>query len=336
VVTRAGQGTYPGGANGLKVTASTVYRPSFAAVLGLGAFHIAASATANITTDSGNAMILALSSAACPGMKATGSGSVTANGGNIQVNSNCSEALRQTGTGMLRAINGAINVTGHYSQVGSGGATPTPHNNMPVVPDPLENLPVPTKPPESLRRGAGTSAKPKTFLITGSSSTTLEPGLYYGGIKMTGSGNLTLRGGIYYIAGGELTLVGSGNIIAEGVFFYLTNDPEKPTVDGKYAPFTFAGSAGSRLRPMSSGTYKNITVFQDRANTAEASVTGSGNNMSGTLYFHSANAKAAGSAQWSGAVQLIADTIETHGTSDVTWTWDPSQLFGVPKATITK
>ena len=335
VLAQAGQGTYPSGANGIKVTARTVYRPGLAAVLGLGAFNIAADATVNIRLGAGNALILALSSSACPGMTAGGSGAVTAIDGNIQVNSNCNEALNHTGGGMLKAVNAAINVTGLYRQGGSGIATPPPNEHMPVVPDPYASLNPPNKSLLSVR-GAGTAAKPKTLLINTGASTTLDPGVYYGGIKFTGGGHLTLRPGIYYIAGGELTLVGSGNVAADGVMFYLTNDPDKPTVDGRYAAFNFAGTAGSRLRPASSGAYKGILVFQDRANTMAANVTGGGNNVSGALYFKNADLKIGGSATWSGAVQLIANTIETKGSQDMTFIYDLNLLPGTPMPKITK
>ena len=140
VLARAGQGTYPSGANGLKVTAHTVYRPGIASVLGLGAFNIAAEATANIRMEAGNALILALDSSACAGLNASGSGTVTAIGGNIQVNSNCDMALNHTGGGTLRAVDAAINVTGLYRQTGNGLASPPPNIHMPVIPDPLARL----------------------------------------------------------------------------------------------------------------------------------------------------------------------------------------------------
>lgn len=332
IVGHAGTGSIPGSATGLRVIASSQYRPSFAAILGVGSMTVSASAKASVRSQAGNATILALSETACPGFDATGSGTVTANGGNIHVNAHCSQALRQTGSGSLRAVGGQITVVGGYSKVGSGTATPPPITGAAVIPDPLAALQPPNIGSYPVRHG--TPNDPDTLLITGSSSTTLDPGVYYGGIKVTGSGNVTLQPGVYIIAGGELTFTGSGHIIADGVFVYLTNDPWHPSGDGAYASLEVTGSSGSRFRPMSSGPYANLTFFQDRANTNQAEILGSGDLLGGTCYFPKARLKVAGSGNLVGTAQLIVDTIELTGSGNITFTYNADSFYGVPVAVI--
>lgn len=197
-----------------------------------------------------------------------------------------------------------------------------------MVPDPLASVLPPSFSGQPVRHG--TANNPDTLLITGSGSTTLQPGIYYGGIKVTGSGNVTLSPGIYIIAGGEFTFTGSGNIVADGVFVYLTNDPWHPSGDGAYASLEVTGSSGSRFRPMASGPYANITFFQDRANGNQAEILGSGDLLGGTCYFPAARLKVAGSGNLTGTAQLIADTIELTGSGNISFTHNAESFYKVP------
>ncbi len=276
----------------------------------------------------------------CPGLAFSGSGSITAEGGGIQVNSSCSNALDFTGSGeigvtgpgMFATRSGGIFVSGGVRKVGSGEIQPTPLTGVSPLPDPLASVQPPNIGSYPVRNG--TATVPSTLNITGSSSRTLDPGVYYGGIKMTGSGLLTLRPGIYIIAGGELTLGGSGQIVADGVFFYLTNDPTYPTGAGSYAGLNLNGSSNMHVTPMTSGPYRNLTFFQDRNNTKENNISGSGDLLSGTAYFPKAKLTVNGTGTMGGKAQLIADNIRFTGSGDMAFTYDTDYFYGMPSPII--
>ena len=244
---QAGTGVVPAGAQGLKIVAYYQYTPGFAGVVGIGAFNISAEAKGSLRLGGGNAVILTLGTATCPGLDFSGSGSITADGGGVQVNSSCSSALSfngsgeigVTGPGLYATRSGGIFVAGGVRKVGSGEIQPTPLTGVSPLPDPLAGVVPPNIGSYPVRNG--TATVPSTLSISGSSSRTLDPGVYYGGISMTGSGLLTLRPGIYIIAGGTLNLGGSGHIVADGVFFYLTNDPTNPSGAGAYSGLNLSG-----------------------------------------------------------------------------------------------
>ena len=196
---------------------------------------------------------------------------------------------------------------------GAAQYSPPPITGVPPIPDPLAGLQPPSIGNYPVRHG--TSTTPSTLRLTSSGSTTLDPGVYYGGIRATGSGPVTFAAGIYIIAGGELTLGGSGMITAEGVFFYLTRDPTNPTGEGAYAGMSLAGNGNLNVTPMTSGPYRNLTFFQDRQNTAPDVISGNGNMVSGTCYLPSASLTVNTNGSIGGTAQLIADTIRFSGTA---------------------
>jgi Flp pilus assembly protein TadG len=128
-------------------------------------------------------------------------------------------------------------------------SSPTSTNiciNQGALVDPLQNMPEPTKdlPPMIGRGGcpiAGVTVPTNTINTVNpaplsiSSSTTLCPGTYYGGISISG-GTTTMLPGLYYMATGGFSLTGSANLDARGVdpstgqvrgvtLFNGTNDP---------------------------------------------------------------------------------------------------------------
>ena len=332
VLGQAGLGSVPGGAMGVRVVAARSITPFFSQIVGIGVINVTAVATGGLTARGGNAIIIALDGSACEGLRITGSGLIRTVGGGIWVNSTCSQAMEMTGSADVEAVNSFINVVGGFRQVGSGTVTPYPTTGSPPIADPLASVAPPDISSYPVRYGS--ASNPKTLTITGSGSTTLDPGVYFGGIRFTGSGSVTFRPGVYIIAGGQFNLTGSGTVTADGCFFYVTNDPWKPTGDGAYANIKITGSGSWRFRPMDSGPYRNITFFQDRANTQQVDITGSGDMLSGTLYFPSAHLDIAGSGNMSGTAQLIAASIDMTGSGTMTYTYDVDQIYGLPSAII--
>ena len=336
IIGQAGSGVVPPHTMGIKVIASYRYTPGFAGVLGFGTFNISAEAKGGLRLGTGNAVILALSQSTCPGLSFGSSGSVTADGGGIQINASCSSALDfggsgeidVTGAGLYATRSGGIYVTGGVHKNSSGTISPEPITGVPAIADPLANVVPPNIGSYPVRNG--TATVPSTLKLTGGTNRTLDPGVYYGGLSATGNGITTLRPGIYIIAGGELTLGGSGVVIAEGVFFYVTNDPTNPSGMGSYAGVNLNGGGNMHVSPMASGPYRNLTFFQDRDDSKQANISGGGEFFGGTCYFPHAGLTVTGNAPMSGKAQLIADTLQFKGSGAMTFSYDTSVFYGMP------
>jgi Flp pilus assembly protein TadG len=332
VLAHAGQGSIPGSTAGLKVVASVQYSTSFARVLGIATMHISATAKAGLKPAPGTATIMALSTTACSGLSVSGTaditatGTVTFSGGGIQVNATCPTALSLGGTSHISAVGGQIKVSGGYSHNGNSSANPPPITGAPYMPDPLADVAAPNISSYPVRHGTANS--PSTLTVSPNQSVTLDPGIYYGGISS--KGNVTMRPGVYIIAGGEFTQAAQGNLIADGVFIYVT----RASPSDAFASVSIGAGSASRIRPPTSGPYKNLSIFQDRANTRAASISGGGDLLGGTFYFPSASLSLGGNGALNGTAQLICDTISASGTGDMTFTYDGNSFFGLPMAAI--
>lgn len=279
----------------------------FSAVMGSGTIPVAARAVARgLWTTFGNGIIV-LAPTGNGTLIDSGSGSVTVNGGNIVVDSNGVDAAEVTGSGSIKAA--AFVITGVPGDLttGSGrfigginsGATPTV--------DPLNYLNAPPSPTPTNSR----------FSLNGSSSVTINPGVYVGGISVSGSGSLTLNPGIYIMQGGGFSVSGSGSVTGNGVMLYNAPQTLSDTIN-------LTGSGSVTLTPPSSGSYRGITIFQDRTATAPVNIRGSGSmNITGTLYAPHATMN----IQGSGGVgpigsQYISYNLNVSGSGNLVVSWN--------------
>ena len=143
--------------------------------------------------------------------------------------------------------------------------------------------------------------------LSGSSTRTLSPGVYNGGITLSGSSSVTLNPGVYYINGGGINTSGSSSISGNGVFIYNTGG----------GAINLSGTGSISLSPMTSGTYAGITVFQDRSSTTGATMSGSGNmSNTGTFYFPDATLTLSGTSGVTAVgAQIIAKNLTFSGTA---------------------
>ena len=79
-----------------------------------------------------------------------------------------------------------------------------------------------------------------------STSVTLRPGLYIGGINIIGSANVVLMPGLYYLQGGGFSVGGQATVTDNGLGVMLYNAPTRSGGD-----ITFAGQANVSLTGMS-------------------------------------------------------------------------------------
>jgi hypothetical protein len=132
----------------------------------------------------------------------------------------------------------------------SGGPPGHTFTGIPPVPDPFAYLRVP----------AETSCNYTNYTV--SANTTLNPGVYCGGITING-GTATLTKGTYILRGGGLT---GGDVVGTEVTIINTNGPGNDI--SQFRPIVFGNACTLALTAPLSGTYKGIAIFQDPAGPA--------------------------------------------------------------------
>ena len=281
----------------IKATVSTSSANKFLALGGFTTANVSASAIAGVSAVPAAACVYALNASAPDALTVKGTANLSTTNCAIYVNSSDGSALQKTGSG---SISGTVDIVGNYSQVGSGSITPAPHTGKAPVADPLALLPVPTF----------SGCDHTNF--SASSSVTLDHGVYCGGISITGSGTTTMNPGIYIMNGGGFSSAGSANITATHVMIYNT-----ASAGHTAGAISIAGSGNFVMSAPNAGVYEGILIFQDRSLSNAATVNGSNSSaVTGTLYFYDANLTYTGTAtaQYTG---IVADTITMVGTSSI-------------------
>lgn len=282
----------------------------FSSILGSGSLPIQARSVARGMWAPFNNGIILLDPTSSGSLTDSGNGTVTVSGADIVIDSSSASAAKASGNSTVSAPEIVITgtpgdvTTGNAKFVGGidSGATPTV--------DPLLYVPAPTI--SSLPAIRSTK-----LTLTGSSTTTLNPGVYTGGISLSGNASATLNPGIYYLSGGGLAMSGNASLTGSGVMFY--NDPG--TSGGT---INISGTGAVTLSPPTSGTYKGITIFQNRTATNTVSITGNGSmNLTGTLYIPHAtlNVSGNGSNNIMGSQYISYDlTVSGSGSVGIVWT----------------
>ncbi len=261
-------------------------------------------------------------------------GTLTVNGG-IYVNS-CN-GLDGTGKGAIPPGYGdgfdifgvgghieadAVYVVGGWETHDGTTVNPNPLIHQSALEDPAKDL----KPPKEndLKVRSGTKKKASTLKITGNTVTTLQPGVYYGGIQILGNAKVTLEDGIYYIGGGGFKVTGNATLIAPHVLIYNTKSQGKG-----FGEIDLQSSSSITLGPMDSGPYMGMSIFQDRKNDQDIYIDpGNGiNGLSGTLYAPDDDATVVVTASGTANLQIMAGEILIQG-ANATFQFESSGLFG--------
>ena len=244
---------------------------------GAGTVSVAASAVARGSTGAySKAAILVL---------ATSGNSVTLSS-TTQITSNASIVVDSTSSlsilssGSPSITTPELDLSGGITYSGSNPNKATVTNtSQPSTSDPLASIAAPSS--------SGMTVQSSSALNLSNTTTTLNPGVYTGGINMSGSSSVTLNPGVYYINGGGINMSGTSSISGNGVMIYNTGG----------GAINLSGTGNISLSPMTSGTYSGITVFQDRSNTASAAMSGGSNiSNSGTFYLPSAKLTLSGTS----------------------------------------
>jgi hypothetical protein len=249
-------------------------------------------------------------------------------------NSSCPQAQGGSLTDSPNAITTATVIqylTGSgYSPTGcfpTTGFCPPPIAVSSPMPDPLASMVAPVfceigcPVEKSLDSGGLTATNPSVASF--GAGTTIRPGVYYGGIKITGSGTVTFSPGIYVLAGGGIDFGGTATTNGDGVMIYNTSDPQKPTGAGACASIKMDGGGSTNFTPPTSGPYKDVVFWQDPACTPyrctglacnDFKIGGGGSAASGVYYLPGATFSETGSKTL-GSAQIIADQFSFGGNA---------------------
>ncbi len=302
--------------NGYTITSSQVTSPRtgyvavsvtgsqprfFSGLWGSGTMSVTASAVARgVSTPYSTAALLVLASSGSS-VTLSGTTQVTAVNGSIVVDSTSSSSIVSSGSPSITTPE--LDLSGRILFSGSNPNKATVTNySQPNTPDPLASIPAPSSTGMTVQSSSAIN-------LSGTTSRTLNPGVYNGGIDLSGSSSITLNPGIYYIKNGGINMSGATDISGNGVFIYNTGS----------GSINLSGTSGISLSPMTSGTYAGITMFQDRANTNSVSMSGGSDiNNSGTFYFPSATLNLSGSSGVANfGSQFIVNKVAFSGASGI-------------------
>ena len=226
------------------------------------------------------------------GVNLTGSGGIQVNnGGKIMISSSASNPVQLAGTS---TITGASAIQGVGSCTNS--SCPAGYTQISQAPiDPYKGLPAPS-----------TTGLPARSGCTGGNAL---PGVYAAKLTLTGSGTCTLASGVYVFQNG-LSMTGTFKLTsaAGGVFLYIAG-----------GSLSFTGSGLVTLAPMTTGTYANILVYQNRTDTAAMTLSGSGSvsGYNGLIYAPAAPVTMTGSGGMTVA-SLMAGSLGRTGSGTAT------------------
>ena len=277
----------PSGSNTIKVSYS-----------GDSDFLASSTSTVAITI---NVSIVVLDPTASGALSLSGSASINVGGG-VFVDSSSSSALSASGTSQITAS--VIDVHGGVQKTGSATFNPAPPTNAAPRPDPLAGLPAPST---SGLTNYG------SINLTGSSTKTINPGIY-SQITVSGANAiLTMNAGTYIIEGGGFTVSGGASVTGTGLL--IDNAGSKyPGSGGNFGPISVTGSGTISLSPAATGPYADVLIFQPAANTQVLNLSGNAmTGLTGTVYAPSAQLVESGNAQLS--LALVVDTLTLSGNA---------------------
>ena len=223
-------------------------------------------------------------------------GYVNLKGGGILVNSrHPSESADNNGTVIITpAPPLGIDTAG-----GLKGTWPNPKTFQPQRPDPFAGFPTPI-----------TAGMQVYDALPGGNPMVLDPGIYNVSLSAAGNTKIRLNTGIYILKNG-INDVGNADISSNpgGVFIFNTTT-NYPSTGGTCGSIRLVGNGASSLQPLTTGTYKNMLIYQDPACTAQMKIAGNGTlSAGGTIYLPTAHLQFDGNNATLTGSQLVAKTI---------------------------
>jgi Flp pilus assembly protein TadG len=297
---------------------------------GVSRLTINASAIAAVSYYNAGACIYVLDPTSSQAFSATGSSTTTATCG-IFVNSSSASAFYESGSPTVTASQ--ILVNGGTSVSSSSSVSPTPTTNAGPQADPLATLAMPTF--------SNNGCTYTNYTLAGSSTATLGPGTYCGGVNIShsatatfspgagqiiindglaivGSSTATFNPGTYIIngsSGGVAMQFSNGvTVSGTGVTFFITGQYSGHTIGA----VTSTGNAVVNLSAPTSGLYDGMLILQDRNlsyATSNSLANSTASVLQGTLYFPTTSLAYSGASSTGTYTAIIAKKISLTGSA---------------------
>ena len=304
-------GSEVGNANAVQVDIVTPITPLLASMF-VSAFNVTGNGVAIVggPNNSSNGCVLALNSANTTGATLNGTTSITL--------SHCAFDVNATSPTASLVMNGNSSLTAE--NVNLGGGEQISSNSTLIATDGVKLFQPPAKDPYATRQipsfsGCGQSSS--TLKIH--KDTTLQQGVYCGGIDITG-GTVTFSPGIYILNQGDFDVDGNATVIGTGgVTIILTTSSTDFTTVGNVI---INGGATINLVAPNSGPTAGIAIWQDRRAPDSGSDKlngGSTMQVTGAIYLPSESVTYSGgqASNDNGCTQLIALNITFTGNSQL-------------------
>jgi len=208
----------------------------------------------------------------------------------IYVNSTGPSAVLWSGSPTIHTTGGGTNIAATPSNActpsGCSIISPAPNYQATPATDPFSSLQAPTP---------GSCADPGGSLVV-TTTTSISQGTYCHQIIVSGTGiTLTLNPGLYILENG-ISGGGSPTISGSGVTLYL-----------KSGGITMSGTPTYILSAPSTGTYKGITLFEDKNDSSAVALSGTSsiNSVTGVIYMPSATLTYSGGSGTSGRMAAL-------------------------------
>lgn len=264
------QGDFAGKAGYTEVIVSNRLNAAFSLIFGYNGLTVTARAVARGVMTGEVKGVYALQSSGADGVHVHDKGSINVVNAPVYVNSTDKSALHVDNGGTITST--AFNVVGGANA--PKGLNGPLNTGIPPVQDPLAAVPPPD--PTGVPVQSGNT-------LTVSTTLTISPGIYVGGINVKAGGNLTMQPGVYIIQGGGFVVGGGGIVNGTGVMIY--NGGKPPTGTANSININPGAKGSVTLRPPTSGVYAGISFFQDRKSNATVQITASNNIMiTGAIY----------------------------------------------------
>ena len=254
-----------------------------------GAFDIRVRATASWGTG-GAPCILALDPSMSRAIDTNSEASIRAIDCEVQANSLSSSALYSNSESYVTADRICVG-GGAYTNSGSYH-TPAPETCQPIA-DPLSDLPLPSY--------SGCDYNDAEY---DSTSTTIMPGVYCGGLEITSEADVFMAAGLYVITDDMFMVDSEAELTGNNVTIFMT---------GSDAVFEFDSEAQVNLTAPTTGTYAGILLFQDPAYGGMHSVDSEATLTStGAIYLPSGKLEVDSEAQVNTCPMVIANEFEIN------------------------
>ena len=277
---------------GVEVVVSRSMKPILGSVLGASSYAVKARAVAHVYGSTVPICII--------GLDARRKGTLSLDTNAVVQANACAAYSNSNHPWSISAVDSAILKTGLTCAVGGKHGNfpnfaPQPKSGCPPIHDPL------------LARAAPSVGPCDHTNFTATTNTTLQPGVYCGGLKISGPYTVSLASGTYILTNGPLLVEKGGSLSGVNVGFYLS---------GTGAVINFQAASTISLTAPKIGIMAGLLFFEDRSSPAgqlHQVLSNNAQTLLGTIYlsqgrfFVGANAPVAGNSAYT---IVVADTLE--------------------------